>query len=100
MHPFVVRYVNGVEMSRLKSYECVLKGLVRIYMQLMQGYHITCYETFTSERNIKAATRRSANPNTFASEVPVEAVVSAVRADTDSAEFCRIAYFVHRERGG
>ena len=63
-------------------------------------YHITCYETFTSEKNIKATTRRSATPNTLASEVPVEAVVSAVRADTDSAEFCIIAYFVHRERGG
>ena len=54
-------------------------------------YHITCYKTFTSERNIKAATRRSATPNTLASEVAVEAVVSAVRADTDSVEFCRIA---------
>ena len=63
-------------------------------------YHITCYETFTSEKNIKATTRRSATPNTLASEVPVEAVVSAVRADTDSAEFCIIAYFVHRERAG
>ena len=46
-------------------------------------YHITCYQTFTSERNIKAATRRSVTSNTLASEVAVKAVVSAVRADTD-----------------
>ena len=37
MCPFVVRYVIGVEMSRPKSFECVLKNVVRIYMQLMPG---------------------------------------------------------------
>ena len=46
-------------------------------------YHITCYQTFASERNIKATTRRSATSNTLASEVAIEAVVSAVRADTE-----------------
>ena len=46
-------------------------------------YHITCYKTFTSERNIKVGTRRLATSDTLASEVAVEAVVSAVRADTD-----------------
>ena len=44
-------------------------------------YHITCYQTFASERNIKAT--RSATSNTLASEVAIEAVVSAVRADTE-----------------
>ena len=46
-------------------------------------YHVTCYQTFTSERNINAVTRRPATSNTLASEEAVETDVSAVTADTD-----------------
>ena len=45
-------------------------------------YHIICYQTSTSKRNIKAA-RGSTTSNTLASEVAVEAVVSVVRSDRD-----------------
>ena len=46
-------------------------------------YHVTYYQTFTSESNINAVTRRPATSNTLASEEAVETDVSAVRADTD-----------------
>ena len=58
-------------------------------------YHITFYQTFTVEKNIKAGARRSATSNTLASEAEVEEVVSAVRADTEGIH----AYFIQGERG-
>ena len=45
-------------------------------------YYMTHYQRLISERSIKVATRRSPNCYTFASEVAVEVVVSATRADT------------------
>ena len=63
-------------------------------------YHITCYQTFTSERNIKATTRRSATSNTLASEVVVEAAVSTVRVDRDRVWSFVELYTLYKEKGG
>ena len=63
-------------------------------------YHATCYQTFTSERNIKAATRRSTTSNTLASDVAVEAVVSAVRADTGRVWSSVELHTLYKEKGG
>ena len=63
-------------------------------------YHITCYQIFTGEWNVKAATRRSATSNTLASEVAVEAVVSAVRADTDRVCSSVELYTLYKEKRG
>ena len=63
-------------------------------------YHVTCYQTFTSERNIKAPTRRSATSNTLASGVEVEVVVSAVRADTDRVWSSVELHTLYKEKGG
>ena len=62
-------------------------------------YHVTCYQTFTSERNIKAATRRSATSNALASDVAAEAVVSAVRADTDRVWSSMELHILFKEKG-
>ena len=63
-------------------------------------YHITRYQTFTSERNIKATTRRSATSNTLASEVAVEAAVSTVRVDTDRVWSFVELYTLYKEKEG
>ena len=77
----------------------ILEGAAGVDLHAVDArYHITCYQTFPSERSIKAATRRSATSNTLAGEVAAEAVVSAVRADTDRVWSCRIANLIQGER--
>ena len=63
-------------------------------------YHITCFQTFKSKRNIKAATRRSATTNTLASEVAVEAIFSAVRADANRVCSSVDLDILYKEKGG
>ena len=62
-------------------------------------YHIAYYQTFTSEKNIKATTKRSATSNTLASEVAVEAVILAVRADTDRVWSSVELHSLYKEKG-
>ena len=63
-------------------------------------YHTPCYQAFKSERNIKAATRRSATSNTLASEVTVEIVVLAVRAGKDRAWSSAELHTLYKEKEG
>ena len=62
-------------------------------------YHIAYYQTFTSEKNIKATTKRSATSNTLASEVAVEVVILAVRADTDRVWSSVELHSLYKEKG-
>ena len=77
----------------------ILEGAAGVDLHAVDArYHITCYQTFPSERSIKAATRRSATSNTLAGEVAAEAVVSAVKADTDRVWSCGTANLIQGER--
>ena len=63
-------------------------------------YHVTYYQTFTSESNINAVTRRPATSNTLASEEAVETDVSAVREQTQTE--CGVLWncILHTRRKG
>ena len=67
--------------ERAKIVRMPLEGTGADLNAVDSRYHITCYQAFTTERNIKSAIRGTATSNTLASEVAVEAVVSVIRAE-------------------